>query len=167
VIRQEDVQDIVYGYLDQYARLHACTDTEKIFTVSTSRGTYHARAVVLAVGPGNKPSIPGSPHSGLSQQAPEPQVMHAMQIRPEPGFFPDPLVLSRKKAGRHTSILIVGGGLTSAQLADMAVRRGVDTVHLVMRSGLKVKHFDVDLEWMGKYRNIEQARFWALDTDEG
>ncbi|EDU50925.1 conserved hypothetical protein [Pyrenophora tritici-repentis Pt-1C-BFP] len=29
-----------------------------------------------------------------------------------------------------------------------------------------VKHFDVDLEWVGKFRNLKQAEFWTADTDE-
>lgn len=29
-----------------------------------------------------------------------------------------------------------------------------------------VKPFDVDLNWMGKYRNREKAAFWSADTDE-
>lgn len=30
-----------------------------------------------------------------------------------------------------------------------------------------VKPFDVDLSWMGKFRNHEKASFWSADTDEG
>lgn len=30
-----------------------------------------------------------------------------------------------------------------------------------------VKPFDVDLEWMGKYKNVEKAAFWSADSDEG
>lgn len=35
-----------------------------------------------------------------------------------------------------------------------------------MRGELKVKPFDVGLEWVGKFRNFEQAAFWSADTDE-
>lgn len=30
-----------------------------------------------------------------------------------------------------------------------------------------VKHFDISLPWMGKYKNWEKAAFWSADTDEG
>jgi hypothetical protein len=30
-----------------------------------------------------------------------------------------------------------------------------------------VKHFDISLPWMGKFKNYEKAAFWSADTDEG
>jgi cation diffusion facilitator CzcD-associated flavoprotein CzcO len=66
-----------------------------------------------------------------------------------------------------TNMLIVGGGLTSIQLADLAIKRGVSKVWLLMRGNVKVKYFDVDLDWVGKFRNFKQAEFWTADTDEG
>jgi hypothetical protein len=30
-----------------------------------------------------------------------------------------------------------------------------------------VKHFDIGLTWMGKFRNYEKAAFWSADSDEG
>ena len=38
-----------------------------------------------------------------------------------------------------------------------------------MRIGLRVlvKHFDIGLSWMGKFKNYEKAAFWSADTDEG
>lgn len=85
-----------------------------------------------------------------------------MQIRE----FPDKTVKCRMEAGQHTNILIVGGGLTSAQLADLAIRKGVGTVWHMMRGPLRVKTFDLDLSWMGKFRNAEQSRFWQASSDE-
>ena len=64
------------------------------------------------------------------------------------------------------AMLIVGGGLTSVQIADLAIKRGVSKVHLLMRGPLKVKYFDMDLDWVGKFRNFNQAAFWSADTDE-
>lgn len=29
-----------------------------------------------------------------------------------------------------------------------------------------MKHFDVDLSWVGKYKNFELASFWSADSDE-
>lgn len=81
--------------------------------------------------------------------------------------FPPLHMIPKITARRSTEILIVGGGLTSAQLADLALRRGVSKVRLLMRGPLKVKYFDVDLDWVGKFRNYNQAAFWSADTDEG
>lgn len=30
-----------------------------------------------------------------------------------------------------------------------------------------VKPYDIDLQWMAKYRNGEKAAFWSADSDEG
>lgn len=165
--------DLDYGFV------HGVSSTEReenIFTVRTDHGIRYARSVVLAVGPGNKPRIPEVPGmttatfpAGIGpaddhgkQQRATPQTCHSMKI----ASFPDPVVKDRIKRRKETNVLVVGGGLTSAQLADLAVRRGVSRVWLLTRGPLRVKHFDIDLSWMGKFRNSEQARFWLADSDE-
>lgn len=30
-----------------------------------------------------------------------------------------------------------------------------------------VKPFDIDLDWMGKFQNVQKAAFWSADSDEG
>ncbi|KAK8011540.1 hypothetical protein PG990_010505 [Apiospora arundinis] len=150
VIQNEEVQDIRYGYVDD-----VCRD-DPIFTIRTNRTTHYSRVAVLAVGPANAPSIPGPTDQGSDA------ITHAMKIK----TFPSTRVMEKIAAKKSTNILIVGGGLTSAQLADLAVRRGVSRVWLIMRGELKVKPFDVGLEWVGKFRNFEQAAFWSADTDE-
>lgn len=80
--------------------------------------------------------------------------------------FPDPVVQAKISAKKTTNVLVVGGGLTSAQLSDLAIRRGVTKVWHLMRGPCKVKPFDIDLAWMGKFRNVEQAYFWSADSDE-
>lgn len=30
-----------------------------------------------------------------------------------------------------------------------------------------VKPFDIDLDWMGKFQNVQKATFWSADSDEG
>lgn len=87
-----------------------------------------------------------------------------MQI-PQRGF-PDPLVQHRIQTGRKTNVLVIGGGLTSAQLSDKAIRNGVSRVFHFMRGPLTVKHFDVDLGWMGKYKTLHQGYFHQADSDE-
>ena len=101
--------------------------------------------MVVAVGPGNQPCIPHIP--GISTPnpvtnihpddlaSPPPQVSHAMQLK----TFPSESVKRKIAAGLQTNILIVGGGLTSAQLADLAVRHGVGTIW--RKSGLSILFF--------------------------
>lgn len=137
-------------------------DGAKLFTVTTNvTRHYYARTVVLAVGPANAPKIPSLPSVPLTMDRAIPQACHSMQIKE----FPDPLVQSRIAAGISTNVLIIGGGLTSAQLAVLALKRGVTKIWHLMRGPMRVKHFDVDLSWMGKYKNAEQARFWSAESD--
>jgi hypothetical protein len=155
LIQQAVVSSIDYDHVPQLSPV------DKFLTITCTTGTVYARSVVLAVGSGNTPSIPSpfplSPNSYCS---------HA--------FLPhgDAHLLTRLKTKPReaTNILVIGGGLTSAQISDRILRRsgassGVKIWHL-MRGPLKVKPFDVDLSWMGKFQNHEKASFWSADTDE-
>ncbi|OAL55781.1 hypothetical protein IQ07DRAFT_557519 [Pyrenochaeta sp. DS3sAY3a] len=135
-------------------------DLKNIFRVTTDKGYRYASVLVLAIGPGNAPSIPNIPN--IVSEGPHEGFSHAMQIKQ----FPPPHVWTKIKNRQPTSMLIVGGGLTSIQLADLALRRGVSKIWLLMRGPIKVKYFDVDLDWVGKFRNYKQAGFWTADTDE-
>ena len=138
LLRQESVVDIRYeeanasGDIDNDSVVSddALGEDTKVFHVKTDKTEYCARVVILAVGPGNAPTI------------------------------------AKITSRRSTSMLIVGGGLTSVQIADLAIKRGVSKVHLLMRGPLKVKYFDMDLDWVGKFRNFNQAAFWSAETDE-
>ncbi|KAK4104484.1 FAD binding domain protein [Parathielavia hyrcaniae] len=172
LIHKERVLDISYGPVPGVCSPGG-DPTEPLFTVTTNQGTRHAHIVILAVGPGNRPVIPRIPGtlSMMNLHTPYPQASHAMHLP----TFPPPLLAHRISSpsqspqtnpNKNTNILIIGGGLTSAQVADLALRRGVGTVWHVMRGPLRVKTFDVGLEWMGKFRNVAQARFWLADGDE-
>ncbi|KAF5638182.1 FAD-binding protein [Fusarium tjaetaba] len=154
MIRKESLQHLDYDEVKGIS-----IDGEKLFTVTTNKTCRYARTVVLAVGPANVakiPRIPSMPDSNL------PQTCHSMHITE----FPDPIVKARIAAKKTTDILIVGGGLTSAQLTDLAIRKGVTKVWHVMRGPLRIKHFDVGLEWMGKFKNAKQAQFYYADSDD-
>lgn len=156
LLRKEALTDLDYSVVRGISH-----DEEKLFTVTTDGVRRYARAVVLAVGPANVPRIPPLPSMPAHTDPALLRACHSMQIQ----TFPDPVVRTKIAAGRPTSVLVVGGGLTSAQLSDLAIRKGVTRVWHLMRGPLRVKHFDVDLQWMGKYRNAEQARFWTADSD--
>lgn len=117
VVQHEEVQDIRYGYVD-----NVCRD-EPVFTIRTDKTTRYARVAVLAVGPANAPTIPGPIDQGSHA------ITHAMKIR----TFPSPSVKEKIASKKVTNILVVGGGLTSAQLADLAIRRGVSKVWLISK----------------------------------
>lgn len=168
LIQQERVMDVSYDKADNFHDAEhdsvvsedASNEDKKIFCVKTDLGVRYAKIVILAVGPGNAPSIPSV--LGLPSLSSHEGYTHAMQIKQFP-----PLYVTAKINARHpTNMLIVGGGLTSVQLADLALKRGVSRVYLLMRGPLKVKYFDVDLDWVGKFRNFNQAAFWSADTDE-
>ncbi|KAJ4279731.1 hypothetical protein NW764_005597 [Fusarium oxysporum] len=154
MIRKEALQHLDYDEVKGIS-----IDGEKLFTVTSNKVRRYARTVVLAVGPANVakiPHIPSMPDGKL------PQTCHSMHITE----FPDPIVKARIAAKRTTNILVVGGGLTSAQLTDLAIRKGVTKVWHVMRGPLRIKHFDVGLEWMGKFKNAKQAQFYYADSDD-
>lgn len=161
LVHKEEVQDIRYGFSDDI------NSDMKLFTVVTDKTIRYAKAVILAVGPANAPVLPEIPSLSFpGQHAPGaamPQACHSMQIPQHQ--FPAPIVQQRLRTGQKANVLVVGGGLTSAQLSDLAVRRGVRVWH-VMRGPLRTKAFDVDLCWMGKYKTLHQAYFHQADSDE-
>ncbi|TGJ85815.1 hypothetical protein E0Z10_g2953 [Xylaria hypoxylon] len=150
VLSQEQVEDIRYDYVSEFS------DEQKIFCIKTNKGYHYSKIAVLAIG-GNPPQVPCPLKPGEIEGT-----THAMNIK----VFP-PLYVQKKIANKaQTNVLVVGGGLTSAQIADLAARRGVTKVWLIMRGPLKIKHFDIGLEWVGKFRNVEHAQFWNSETAE-
>ena len=154
MVLHESVESIDYGPIPALAQ------TNDLFTVRTNHGTHFARTVVLAVGAGNAPTMPAPFPQGEHEAS-----CHALQLRPD-----QPLAahLGRKiKAKARTNVAVIGGGLTSAQIGDRTIRQGVDKVWLIMHGHMRVKPFDVDLAWMGKFQNREKAAFWMADDDRG
>ncbi|PNS19971.1 Cellobiose dehydrogenase [Sphaceloma murrayae] len=150
LLSNETLLDLDYGYVEEVSAV------DKIFTVTTDKGKRYARTVVMSVGAGNVPCIPGTGGCKVIDGG-----CHAMHIQQ----FPDPHVSTKIRERKSTEVMIVGGGLTAAHLAANALAKGVTKVHMVIRSHLKVKPFDIDLSWMGKFRNVQQATFWSSDTD--
>lgn len=130
VVREERVEDVKYGVLPQFS---AEGGSEKLFTVrSQGGGVHYAKAVVLAVGPGNAPCIP-APFEGIGMK--HEAACHALTLRGDCGL---PKALRAKvAAGKSTNVLVVGGGLTSAQTGDLVLKQGVTKVWHLMRGTLK------------------------------
>ncbi|KAH8694925.1 FAD binding domain protein [Talaromyces proteolyticus] len=150
-IRQSDVHDI------KFAEIEGSKENTKLFTVSTCCGSLHSRAVVLAIGPGHTKMMPW-------ELSPEEQrgACHSSEIGMK---FPSPLLAKKIEYREVTNVVVVGGGLTSAQISHVAIRKGVTKVWHIMRSELKIKHFDVGLNWVGKFKNYDKAVFWSADDD--
>ncbi|EJD49724.1 hypothetical protein AURDEDRAFT_47977, partial [Auricularia subglabra TFB-10046 SS5] len=148
-------------------------DDEKLFGVDI-RGRngesfpLAARAVVYAGGNGGAPSIPDAIRGADDAGETKPQVDHCRPPTSGPGWthtfamggnpefgFPSP------PDGKGTgTLVVVGGGLSSAQIVERALDEGWSRVVLLLRGYLKVKPFDIGLEWMGKYKNLHKMMFW-------
>ncbi|KAI5284803.1 hypothetical protein KEM54_001062, partial [Ascosphaera aggregata] len=155
MVRQAEVTDLTYSIVPG----SGLPDT-KIFTVRTAdKRTFYAKAVVVAVGPGLKKHLPWelTPDEMLGS-------VHSFEI--EEGRFLPSHIREKIKKGIQTDVVVIGGGLTSSQVVDNLVKKGVTRVWYIMRSPLKVKHFDMSLKWVGKFRNYEKAIFWSADTVE-
>lgn len=192
-ILKQEVTGITYDYLPE--RGDVPVSNSKIFTVTSSTGQkFYSRAVVLAIGAGGASMTKIFPWKPSTEEEGASACCHSMEMK----VFPSINVKNKIQSRRQTNVVVVGGGLSSAQLVDLAVKKGVTKVWLLMRSDFKgkflmclrardylskgdcfianhlltmhcqlVKHFDISLPWMGKYKNWEKAAFWSADTDEG
>lgn len=141
------------------------------FCIETSSGIkIGAKSCVIAVGPGGKPAVPEVFNSSKPSKR---NVNSSSTIPSSPGKgqgwchastltspdynFPSLQLQDQIKSGQSKTICVVGGGLTSAQICDLSLRKGFSKVILVMRDHMKVKPFDVGLEWMGRYSNLEKV----------
>lgn len=122
LVLKREVVDIQYGEFEN-------SNWGKGFTVKASDGSlFYARAVVLAIGPGRTKNYP-FPLSDEEKAA----ACHTSEIGPFPSLRVQGLIKQRKE----TNVVVIGGGLTSAQIADLAVRKGVSRVWHLMRSDVK------------------------------
>ncbi|KAK5740769.1 hypothetical protein LTR17_004359 [Elasticomyces elasticus] len=131
----------------------------KIFTVRTDRTVHQSRVVIVAVGSGDTPMIPAPFPSRICEGA-----VHSAKVLP--GRLIDPLLASKIRARKTINVLVIGGGLSSAQITDAVLAAGVSRVWHLIRGPLRVKPFDVELQWMGKFKNGEKSAFWMADSDE-
>ncbi|KAK0124447.1 hypothetical protein ONS95_009402 [Cadophora gregata] len=147
-----------------------------LFKIQTSTGIKKARVVVLAIGAAAKPSLPPDcPFCNISLN--DKNVKHVFSKPPAPtkGLGIDintnaninPAILPPSLLTKpHSTLAIIGGGLTSAQIAHLASMNNIPLTHLIVRGPLKTKHFDVDLCWVAKFKNHSMSAFWKADSDE-
>lgn len=138
VVREERVERVDYGFSKERTGEE---ESERVFTVRTGEGVRHfARTVVVAVGAGNAPCIPPPFGDVVGVGRKHEAACHALAMRGDCGL---PEVLKRKvTAGKRTNVLVIGGGLTSAQIGDLVIRQGVSKVWHLTRGSLKGELFD-------------------------
>lgn len=122
LVRQETVASLDFGRTEY--------GPDDLFTVRTDGGRHYARAVVMAAGPGETPRIPAPFAEPVEEGA-----VHAARL--QPGRLLDPGLAARIKSRRETNVLVIGGGLTSAQISDALVRAGVTRVWQLVRGSLR------------------------------
>ena len=134
----------------------------KISQSSTCKKTIKARRIVCALGPMLKHSPPeweialqhelGVKHEAFSR------ILHAPQICP---------FINEDKYHCIGKILIVGGGITSAQLALLAHEAPwCERVTLIQRSAIKSRHFDIHNAWLGPKRGKLLEEFHCLEPHD-
>ena len=108
-------------------------DGMKLFKITTTGGVVKfARVVVLAIGPGGNPVMPRQLSTAEREGA-----CHSTELTKQ-RFLPRNL-MEKIISKVPTAVMIIGGGLTAAQLASKCIEHGVRRVFMVMRSALKCK----------------------------
>jgi cation diffusion facilitator CzcD-associated flavoprotein CzcO len=126
------------------------------YRVETDRGALESRRVVLALGLGEQLCLPPWARSSVEHG----RVEHIFA----PTFQRDRLAGAR-------SVAIVGGGISSAQLACSLAASGT-AVTILARHAPRVHRFDSDPEWLGpkamsaftRCRDAGQRRRWIVDA---
>jgi len=141
-------------------------DDEAMFEVvmqtpTNDRRIVKTKRVVCALGPLFRPlEMPWM--SDLPPMATR-RILHSHQICPFINHLEE-----QKKSCNIGKVLIVGGGITSAQLSLLASKsKWCKGVIFIQRSSMKPRHFDIKNEWMGPKRGKMLEEFWAcLDMNE-
>ncbi|THU81382.1 hypothetical protein K435DRAFT_735478 [Dendrothele bispora CBS 962.96] len=143
-------------------------DDRQLFEIYTSDGrVFFSKAVVMAIGPGAIPNVPQllsdiedadskADTSGTAMTGPKERI-HGEEWCHTSAFLDKSFELP---IGNDGVLLLIGGGLTSAYIVELALSRGYRKVIMFCRSGLKVKPFDMDSAWVGKYSNLFKMMFY-------
>ncbi|EEQ40921.1 hypothetical protein CLUG_05048 [Clavispora lusitaniae ATCC 42720] len=166
-VRKDEVVSICYGDVHIFDKgMH-----ETGFIVTTSSGKiYAAKVCVVASGHRGRINFPLPVLRPVLDQVDEEMqsfldhTCHTTHIFSGAVRFPPAAVEKRISQRTPAHLVIVGGGLTSAQLAHVACMRGIPTT-LLLRGPEKIKHFDFHLDWVTKYKNVKKASFYQLDSD--
>lgn len=163
VVIKAEVIDIRYGEINKIM-LNGEVETGMGFQIETSDGDiYGAKIAIVAAGPAGEINYPLLPdvenHFPMGS-------CHTSHLFSKQVEVPNERIMSKVKTKQQTEVIVVGGGLTSAQLTEKLINKGVTKVHFVTRGEIKIKHFDFHLEWVSKYQNFMKSTFWMKDSDD-
>lgn len=162
LVKKDKVVDIEYCLLN----IADTNENGKGFIVRTESGkVYGCKACVVTSGHAGRINYPIQPFD-LTSKSLEGSCHTTHIFQRQVSLFPDERIMSKVKQGKSNSMVVVGGGLTSAQLVDTALKSGVQKCYLLLRGPLKIKHFDFHLDWVTKYKNVKKSAFYMLDSDE-
>lgn len=106
-------------------------EAKRLFKVTTTDGIIRfAKVVVLGIGAGGKPNMPRELSAAEKEGA-----CHSTQLPKQ--VFLAPRMMQKILRRAPTAVMIVGGGLTAAQIANQCIENGVSHVFMVLRSALK------------------------------
>lgn len=133
IVEQAQVASIDFGPSAEFGlHVDGALETNVFKVVALDGVTKYAKIVVLAIGAGGSPAMPRYLSPTETEGA-----CHSTQL-PKQAFL-SRSVRERIFARKPTSVVVVGGGLTAAQIADKCIRDGVRRVWMIMRSDVKCK----------------------------
>ncbi|KAL9015623.1 MAG: hypothetical protein Q9180_008851, partial [Flavoplaca navasiana] len=134
MVEEERVTSIDFGFFNDELELYRGNEPRaRSFKVTTQAGQLKfAKVVVLAIGPGGIPNMPRTLTAAEREGA-----CHSTQLPKQ--MFLAPRIREKIQKRVATAVVVVGGGLTAAQIAHQCIENGVSRVLMVMRSGLKRK----------------------------
>lgn len=159
-IKKEEVVSIEYTQINVLGK----NELGQGFVVKTASGkTFGCKICILACGHRGEKNYPIAPFT--DPHFPEGSC-HTTDLFSGKVKYLGQELINKPRASKSRTVVIVGGGLTSAQLANVAVNSGIENVHLLFRGNVKIKHFDFHLDWVTKYKNVKKSAFFIKDTDE-
>lgn len=160
-VKKDEVVSIEYAYIQV---IGTRDDFGQGFVIKTQSGkVYGSKLCIVASGHRGEINYPVAPFTDAHYPEGSCHTTHLFQHQVR---FLGRELYDKPRKSQARQIVIVGGGLTSAQLAHVAVNNGIERVHLLFRGGIKIKHFDFHLDWVTKYKNVKKLAFYIKDTDE-
>lgn len=161
VVKRDEVVDIEYCHIQV---LGANQQFGKGFVIRTKSGkVFGSKICIVASGHRGEINYPIRPFQNPHYPEGSCHTTHLFEHKVK---FLGKELLDKPRVSKSRRIVIVGGGLTSAQLAHVAVGAGIEHVHLLFRGPTKIKHFDFHLDWVTKYKNVKKSAFYIKDTDQ-
>ena len=125
------------GALRVLGRAERIVPEEHAVRVETSQGALHAKRVILALGASEQPSWPDWARA-LRDAEPTAPLQHIF----EPGF-------DRRALPAFSRLVVIGGGISAAQVTLTLGLAHPGTVTLLARHALREHQFDSDPGWLG------------------